>query len=197
MQAIGQVSSKGYHHGDLREALIEATFEQVDKAGHESVSVAALAKALGVSQPAYIRHFADKDALLTAVAVKSFHLFSSALRHAVAGCRPDDRLRANAMAYVRFGIERPGLYQLMFGSSLLAKAVPGSEIVVAARASFDLLLSALEDAASPSESVREAAGVWASLHGLVQLQRFRLLDGLRTKDVPIDGIVEDLVARLR
>ncbi len=197
MQVIGRAASKGYHHGDLREALIEATFQQVDKAGYESVSVAALAKALGVSQPAYVRHFADKDALLTAVAVKSFHLFSAALRDAIAGCRPGDRLRANAMAYVRFGLERPGLYQLMFGSSLLGKAAPGSEIVVAARACFDLLLSALEDAARPSESVREAVGVWASLHGIVQLQRFRLLDGLRTRDVPIDGIVEDLVARRR
>ena len=193
MQASGQSPSKGYHHGDLREALIEATFAQVDRAGHESVSVAALAKTLGVSQPAYARHFNDKDALLTVVAVKSFHLFSATLRDAVVGCRPREQLRANALAYVRFGRERPGLYQLMFGSTLLSKAAPESEIVVAARECFDMLLSALQAAAREREGIRDAVGVWASLHGLVQLERFHLLDGLRTKDVSISAILEDLL----
>nr|WP_282589562.1 TetR/AcrR family transcriptional regulator [Lichenifustis flavocetrariae] len=194
MRPSGRSSSRDYHHGDLREALIEATFAQVDKAGYESVSIAALAKTLGVSQPAYVRHFDDKDALLTAVAVKSFHLFSTVLRNAVAGCQPGNRLRANALAYVRFGRERPGLYQLMFGSPLLSKASPESEIVLAARACFDQLLSALEGAARPRESVRDAVGVWASLHGIVQLERFHLLDGLRTKEVHVDTIVDDLLA---
>ena len=188
-----RTAAKGYHHGDLRDALIEATFAQVDKAGHESVSVAALAKMLGVSQPAYTRHFNDKDALLTAVAVKTFHLFSAVLREAVAGCQPADQLRANALAYVRFGRERPGLYQLMFGSPLLSKAAPDSELSLAARACFELLLAALEGAARPPESVREAIGVWASLHGIVQLERFHLLDGLRSKEMPIDTIVDDLL----
>ena len=193
MRPNSRTSSGRYHHGDLRGALIEATFAQVDEAGHESVSVAALAKTLGVSQPAYARHFHDKDALLAAVAAKSFHLFGAVLREAVAGREPGDRLRANALAYVRFGRERPGLYQLMFGSPLLSKAAPGSEIVLAARTCFDLLLSALEGAAPSRESVRDAVGVWASLHGIVQLERFHLLDGLRTRDVPVETIVDDLL----
>ncbi len=193
MRPHSRTSSRRYHHGDLRDAFIAATFAQVDEAGHESVSVAALAKTLGVSQPAYARHFHDKDALLAAVAVKSFHLFGAVLREAVAGREPGDQLRANALAYVRFGRERPGLYQLMFGSPLLSKAVPGSEIVLAARTCFDLLLSALEGAAPSRDSVRDAVGVWASLHGIVQLERFHLLDGLRTRDVPVETIVDDLL----
>ena len=186
---------KTYHHGDLREAFIGATLAQVDKAGPESVSIAALAKMLGVSQPAYARHFNDKDAILTEAAVRSFHIFSAVLRDAIVGCQPREQLRANALAYVRFGRERPGLYQLMFGTPLLSRAAPESDIVLAARACFELLLAALQAAGREREPVRAAVGVWASLHGIVQLERFRLLDGLRTRDVAIDAVVDDLLGK--
>ncbi len=187
--------ANAYHHGGLREALIEAAFAQVDRAGHESVSIAALARTLGVSQPAYHRHFGDKDALLAAVAVRGFRLFSCILRDAVAHRPAAEQLRANARAYVAFGRDRPGLYQLMFGSPLLSKAAPDSEITVAARECFDLLLEALRGSTCRGESVRDAVGIWASLHGIVQLERFHLLDGLGTRDVPIDSIVDDIIAR--
>ena len=182
-----------YHHGDLRQALIDIAFAQVDAAGQDSVSVAALAKVLGVSQPAYARHFADKQALLSVVAVRCFDAFAAVLREAVADVPAGEQLRANALAYVQFGRDRPGLYQLMFGSTLLSSAAPESDLVKAARACFDLLLDALQASGRGGESLRDAVRVWASLHGVVQLERFGLLDGPRTRDVAIDNVVDDVI----
>ena len=183
-----------YHHGDLREALIAVTLRRVEETGPEGISVAALSKEVGVSQPAYHRHFASKDALLSAVAARGFGLFGQALRTAVAGLPPGDQLAANARAYVAFGSEHPGLYQLMFGSRVLAEAPQDSDLALAARASFDLLLDALRATRPDVEAVRDAVGLWAGLHGLVQLGRFRLLSGPRTRDIPLDGVIEDMVA---
>src|SRR5262245_24899834 len=59
-----------YHHGDLRQALLDAAYAQVDAEGADSLSLAGLAKSLGVSQPAPYRHFADRGALLAAVATQ-------------------------------------------------------------------------------------------------------------------------------
>ena len=186
--------ARAYHHGDLREALIAVTLRQIEETGPEGISVAALSKEVGVSQPAYHRHFAGKDALLAAVAARGFGLFGQALQEAVAGLPPGDRLAANAKAYVAFGNEHPGLYQLMFGSRVLAEAPQDSDLAVAARASFDLLLDALRATRPDAEVVRDAVGLWAGLHGLVQLGCFRFLSGPRTRDVPVDGVIDDMVS---
>ena len=69
-----------YHHGDLREALINTAFAMVEEIGADAVNFSALAKSLGVSQAAPYRHFADREALLTAVATKAFLHFNDEFR---------------------------------------------------------------------------------------------------------------------
>src|SRR4029079_6864182 len=64
-----------YHHGDLHQALIAAALSEIEASGADSISLAALAKSLAVSQAAPYRHFADRDALLQAIAEEGFHLF--------------------------------------------------------------------------------------------------------------------------
>src|SRR5664279_5914286 len=73
-----------YHHGDLRDALVQAAFDEAELGGPEAVNISALAKKLGVSQPAPYRHFADRDALLAAITAEAFRQFSAALRDSMA-----------------------------------------------------------------------------------------------------------------
>ena len=74
---------KTYHHGDLREALIQAALREVELGGPEAISIKALAKQLGVSQPAPYRHFADREALLEAVTAEAFRQFNVIMREAI------------------------------------------------------------------------------------------------------------------
>ena len=63
---LDRKSLNTYHHGDLRDALVEAAFQEAERGGPEAINISALAKKLGVSQPAPYRHFADREALLEA-----------------------------------------------------------------------------------------------------------------------------------
>src|SRR6185437_17048561 len=72
-----------YHHGDLRDALIQAAFQEAELGGPEAVNISALAKKLGVSQPAPYRHFADRETLLIAVSAEAFRQFSAMLRASI------------------------------------------------------------------------------------------------------------------
>ncbi|WP_095203405.1 TetR/AcrR family transcriptional regulator [Mesorhizobium carmichaelinearum] len=181
-----------YHHGDLRAALIHAAFREVERLGPEGVSLKALAHTLGVSQPAPFRHFIDREALLSAVAVEGFHAFSKALE-AAAAAEGSTALASMASAYVRFGREHIGLYRLMFGSRLLACAVPNSDLSQAALASFALLEAKVTSALTPSSARKKALGVWAALHGLVMLDHEQLLSGDLAKGIEIESLIDDVV----
>src|SRR6058998_1281362 len=69
-----------YHHGDLRDALVQAALHEVELGGPEAISISALAKKLGVSQPAPYKHFSDRETLLTAVTAEAFRQFSAMMR---------------------------------------------------------------------------------------------------------------------
>ncbi len=156
-------SRDAYHHGDLRHALIAAARREVERDEVAAVNLKALALGLGVSQPAPYRHFADREALLMAVAAEGFRDLASALR----GAKGDiDEL---ADAYVAFGQKHTGLYRLMFVSRLVPSAPAESELGAAADDSYALLLGAVSSAAPPTRARDTARSLWASLHGLVLL----------------------------
>src|ERR1700757_4149368 len=102
-----------YHHGDLRVALVQAALHEVERGGPEAVNISALAKKLGVSQPAPYRHFADREALLVAVTAEAFRQFNAVLRQAVAASSRRSKLSRLAQAALVFGLERSGTYRLM------------------------------------------------------------------------------------
>jgi len=182
-----------YHHGDLREALIQAALVEAEQGGPEAISIKALAKTLGVSQPAPYRHFADREALLVAVTAEAFRQFNAVLRHAVAASSRRSKLSRLAQAALVFGLERSGIYRLMFASQTMACAAEDSELHVAAQETFALLLDALE---GPRDLLRErhALQIWASLHGVVMLAQQGLLAG-RHINVSREELVEDIVAQ--
>ena len=83
MTQLARKSLNAYHHGDLRDALVQAALQEAEQGGPEAISIKALAKKLGVSQPAPYRHFADREALLAAVTAEAFRQFSAMLREAI------------------------------------------------------------------------------------------------------------------
>jgi AcrR family transcriptional regulator len=164
-----------YHHGDLGPALVREAARTIRTAGVEAVTLRDVGRRLGVSRTALYRHFADKAALLAAVARQGFQTFSRELQEAwdaagggMAG------FRAIGAAYVRFAIANPAHYRIMFGQY---RALCESDAALAADASaaFEVLLGAiatLERAgAIPAAADRPALGryVWASVHGVAML----------------------------
>lgn len=171
-------SERRYHHGDLRVALIDAAETLLDAGGE--ISLREAARMAGVSPTAAYRHFADKDALLAALAVRGFREFGQALSEAAAR-DPANELHARGRAYIRFALARPGRFRLMFGP-LLARVVPHSpELAEASGRTF----AALESAAGTTD---EALRRWGMVHGLAHL----LLDGaIKTDDV--DETIDRLI----
>src|ERR1700739_4949489 len=115
-QPLARKPLNAYHHGDLREALIRAALLDAEQGGPEAISIKALAKRLGVSQPAPYRHFADREALLVAVTAEAFRQFTAVLREAVRKPSKRSKLSRIARATLDFGLTRNGLYRLMFVS---------------------------------------------------------------------------------
>jgi AcrR family transcriptional regulator len=185
-----------YHHGDLRDALVQAALREVELGGPEAVSLKALAKQLGVSQPAPYRHFADREALLAAVTAEAFRQFSAMLRESINKPSKRSKLSRLAQATLDFGLRRNGIYRLMFASRTMAAAPKGSELHQAAMETFGLVLEALEAPAVGLLRERHALQIWAALHGVVMLAEQGLLTG-QVAHITREELVEDMVAQTR
>ena len=97
-----------YHHGDLRDALVQAALQEVELGGPEAINISALAKKLGVSQPAPYKHFADRETLLTAVTAEAFRQFSAMLRASIVKPSKRSKLSRFAQLTLDFGLRRNG-----------------------------------------------------------------------------------------
>jgi AcrR family transcriptional regulator len=168
-------SRRAYHHGDLRSALVREAARSIRTGGVEAVTLRDVGRRLGVSRTALYRHFADKAALLAAVAREGFQGFSRELREAwdLAGGGLQG-FRAMGTAYIRFARANPAYYRIMFGQF---KDLCESDAALAgdASAAFQVLLDALaileRDGAIPGAGDRNALGqfIWASMHGVAML----------------------------
>ena len=110
---------KPYHHGDLKAALIEGAVELIAERGARGFSLAELSRRIGVSPAAPYRHFASRDDLLAAVAIRALDAFGQALAAEVSAADPpQQRLAAMASGYVRFAAEQRPLFSVVFGVGL-------------------------------------------------------------------------------
>jgi AcrR family transcriptional regulator len=108
-----------YHHGDLRAALVDAAIALVAERGVRGFSLAEASRRLGVSAAAPYRHFADRDELLAAVAVRSLLVFAArAATEADGDAGPRQRLAAMTHAYVRFAAEERPLFDALYSAGL-------------------------------------------------------------------------------
>ena len=182
-----------YHHGDLRGALVQAALKEAEQGGPEAISIKALAKKLGVSQPAPYRHFADREALLEAVTAEAFRQFNVILRDLVDKPSKQSKLSRFAQATLAFGLPRNGIYRRMFASRTMACAPKGSELHKAAMETLALLIESMEAPAVGLLRERQAMKMWASLHGVVMLAEQGLLTGQAAGGVSREELVEDMV----
>ncbi len=171
---------RAYHHGDLRNALIDAGLTALEAHDASELSLRALARELGVSANAVYRHFADKDALLSALAAEGFRRFAREQREARALLDTDPA--ATGLGYIRFAQRHPALFRLMFGR--FTRACDSAELQEAALAAFGQLL---EDsrAPAPAGSTGPAAGGSAPAHEAIDeatmlraIARWSLVHGL-------------------
>jgi AcrR family transcriptional regulator len=167
-------AQRRYHHGDLREALVEATFELVQEKGVHAFSVAEAARRTGVSAGAPYRHFADRGELLAEAATRAAEELRGRFAAALAAAgSPTDRLAGAAVAYVRFAAERRAMFEVLFGAGLDKARYPRLE------AATQGLLTDLVDATvplAPGRDPQAAASLVLAMGGLAQGHATLLLD---------------------
>lgn len=102
-----------YHHGDLKNALLEASLEVLGEQGLEGLTVAEVGRRTGVSSAAPYKHFADRQALLRAVAAEGNRRLGAAIVEATRGCTdPVEAFRLSGVAYIRWAAENPAIFRL-------------------------------------------------------------------------------------
>jgi AcrR family transcriptional regulator len=167
-----------YHHGDLRQALLDAAVALLREGGAEALTLRAVARAAGVSQTAPYRHFKDRRALVAGVAQEAFARMGAAIGIAVQRGEPGlPALRRGMAAYIRFAQEHPAEYRVMFGPEL-ARRDDLPQLHAAALGVFGLLRDGIArlqqgGAIGEGDPGLMAITAWATLHGLAMLS----LDG--------------------
>lgn len=164
-----------YHHGALRDALIEATEALLAAGGPTSFSLREVARRAGVSPAAPAHHFGDTAGLLTAVATQAFDSLTAALHEGEerAGTDPRKRLVGQGLAYVAYAMRYPGRFRLMFGEELdagspeLARAGNTAFLVLedGIRAAFGIARGAPLNAGASSALL----ALWSAVHGFAHL----------------------------
>lgn len=163
-----------YHHGDLRRALIETALTMVTEEGAWNFTLREVARRAGVSHAAPYNHFADKSALLAEVAALGFRALRREMERAARRPRfSRQALSGIAAAYVRFGVEHPAHYRLMFGPEFPEKE-RYPVLKQASDATFAALTSTLERGQAagdvrPGSVLDQALAAWALVHGLTTL----------------------------
>jgi AcrR family transcriptional regulator len=166
---------RGYHHGNLREALIQSALELIAQKGPGGFTIAEAARSAGVSPAAPYRHFRDRDELVADVALRGFERFAAALERAWNDGRPDpiDAFQAMGKAYLTFARDEPAYYAAMFEAGI------GPDNSPALRQASDRGFAALQDAAkilsatlpegSRPPQMMVAVHIWAMAHGIATL----------------------------
>ena len=160
----GRMARSTYHHGDLRAVILTEAARQVAERGADRVSLRELARGAGVSHAAPAHHFTDRRGLFTALAAEGFRLLAAELAEA----RP--RFIDAALAYVRFALEHPGHYEVMFDKSLLDTS--DAELATAeaaAGAELSRGVASLSDPHAQADPAAAELAAWSLVHGFSML----------------------------
>src|SRR5579884_1822489 len=164
---------KTYHHGNLREALIEASLNLIEESGPKALTLREAARRAGVSHNAPYRHFEDKDDLLAAIAAEGFDRLTETMEKRIAtGRAPIEWLTLAGRGYLEFALEAPSHYAVMFGLQFDSKRYPA--LAAAGERAFAVLLRCIEDCraagAIACDDVLQCARVaWTLVHGIATL----------------------------
>jgi AcrR family transcriptional regulator len=170
---------KSYHHGDLRQALIDNGLDMLEEHGLEGLTLRKLAARVGVSHAAPEHHFPTLRHLLTAFAVEGFRLFAASMRSAMAEATndPADQLRAASRGYLAFASTRPHLFRLMFTANRLdwddPALGPPSNAAHAVLEEISLPVAKRLKRDTPEGRAAVEQLVWSQIHGHAHL----MIDG--------------------
>ncbi|MGR9419843.1 TetR/AcrR family transcriptional regulator [Rhizobium leguminosarum] len=181
---MGIAERKSRERAGREERIVAAARAVAESEGWDAVTIRRLAKEIEYSQPILYSHFANRDAIVAAVAVEGFKELATVLQEAAGGANGRrEALMDVAMAYFAFALSRPALYQAMFilpTQLQFAEAETRSEL----RAGFDAIAAAVSPFCADVEIVTETS--WAALHGLAELERSgRIRPGMRDKRIAL------------
>jgi AcrR family transcriptional regulator len=166
---------RGYHHGNLREALVEAAMALIAESGPAGFTIAEAARRAGVSPAAPYRHFRDAEGLLAEVALRGFDALSLSLARAWREGKPEpiQAFENIGRAYLAFARNEPAFYAAMFEARINAESHPG--LLTASERAFAVLRGAAETVTSAAPkpgrppALMVALHVWAMAHGIASL----------------------------
>lgn len=154
-----------YHHHNLSPVLLKAAEELLEKQGPLGLSLREVARRAGVSHNAPYRHFRDRDALLAVLAAHGFAMLRRTMSEAAqAQAAPQSRRGAMGRAYIRFALDHPGMFRLMFSGLLDPKH--HIELAQSSRGAFEILTSTFTP---NTEASPEALRAWGLVHGIAYL----------------------------
>jgi AcrR family transcriptional regulator len=166
-------SKATYHHGDLHAACVRAAMELLEEGGETALSLRAVARRAGVSPAAPYRHYADREALLSAVAAVGYRELAERLAAAHPSPSTTEQLASVAVAYVQFALERPALFRIMFGEP----CDRDNDERIAATATVSLYVRKIVAQTFPhADTEALATAIWALVHGLAFLHLEGKLD---------------------
>ena len=165
-------AGRSYHHGALRQALVEAAEAVIAERGVDGFSLRETARRAGVSPAAPGHHFKDARGLLTAVATQAFREFGDALETANSKSDRQERIRAQGLAYVQFALSHRAKFDLLWRKALIDDS--DADYLAAGSRAFAILDGAVrgEDAASVASSdpaLAPSIAAWAIVHGFARL----------------------------
>ena len=194
----GRKPARPYHHGNLRRGLLDEALATIRVEGVEGLTLREIGARLGVSRTALYRHFADKRALLAAVATEGFRTLRQQLVTAwEEGGRGRAAFDSMGVAYVRFAAGNPAHYRVMFGG-FVDDGPRDDDLMRESTAAFQALVDAIlalqqEGAVRKDDALQLAQFIWAVVHGVSML----IIDGqLAHHRAPIDDLIQFAVERI-
>jgi AcrR family transcriptional regulator len=162
-----------YHHGNLRETLLQGAVRVIAELGPAAFTLREVARRAGVSHNAPYRHFRDKDALLAAVAAQGFRELTRAMREeGERQSKPLDKLKQSGLAYVAFAVRRPEHFTVMFDTPVRSSKDP--EYLRASQESFHTLVNYIRNCQDEGQlpagkTMERALYAWSLVHGIAKL----------------------------
>ena len=169
-------AERGYHHGNLKEALLQAALDLIAQKGAAGFTFANAARMAGVSPAAPYRHFRDRDELLSSIAQRGFEQFEAQLAAAWDDGRPDTvtAFERVGKAYLAFARTEPAFYSAMFESGVAADSTAG--LLAAGERAFGVIRAAAERLAALAPpnvprppALMMALHIWSMSHGVASL----------------------------
>ncbi len=169
------MGKRGYHHGNLRQELVDAALALIEEKGPAGFTLSEAAKRAGVTPAAVYRHFDGREELLVECALQGHAIFADLMEFAYSDGQPSAlaAFEATGRAYLAFARKHPGHYMAMFEAGLPRQATPALDRAVArSRRVMDRAAEALSERMPPERRPPPAmfsAHVWAMSHGVVEL----------------------------